>query len=277
MGRIVLAVARRIRPAARVEPSAPADAGDAWFREHHDGAAREVVDFLAAGGISLGGMNVADVGCGDGITDLGIVHLARPRRLVGFDVNPVDTRHLAEKARINIGSADLPGSLQFVTCGASSLPADDGEFDVVVTWSAFEHIDDPEAVLREVHRVMKPTGVLFLQLSPFYHSQLGAHLEEWFPEGFVQFRRRSEDIHAEVRSRAGHSWWVDYKLDEFDRLNRIGLDDLGRALRRAGFMVKRLELLHHTVHLPDEVCDVDLSLLGISGVKLLAIKDARVG
>jgi hypothetical protein len=118
--------------------------------------------------------------------------------------------------------------------------------------------------------VLRPEGTFFLQLWPFYHSQHGAHLDEWYPRGFVQFLDTPEGIRADVTARADDQGWASYKLDEFEKLNRISVDDLGRALRTAGFTVAKLQLVHERVHLPPEVRDLDLSLVGISGVMLLA-------
>jgi ubiquinone/menaquinone biosynthesis C-methylase UbiE len=253
-------------------PAAPSvdHRADQWFWDHYEWAANEVVAFFAEDAMSLEGRDVADVGCGDGITDLGLVHRARPRRFVGFDVNPVRTDLLIDRARAAGVADELPPELEFVECGPDRLPADDDSFDFVVTWSAFEHIDDPVKVLREIRRVLRPHGTLFLQLWPFYHSQHGAHLDEWYPRGFVQFVESPEAIRADVTERADDKGWAKYKLDEFEALNRISVDDLGRALRAAGFTVAKLQLMHERVHLPPEVRDLDLSLVGISGVVLLA-------
>ncbi len=50
-----------------------------------------------------------------------------------------------------------------VVCGdARELPIDDGEFDVVWTQAVWPNVDDKEAMLSEMHRVLKPDGRLAL-------------------------------------------------------------------------------------------------------------------
>src|ERR1700743_2045730 len=86
------------RPApADSAPAAPAPRSPAsqWFWDHYEMAAGQVIDAFAAEAISPPHRPVADVGCGDGIIDLGLLHKARPRQLVGFDLNLTDREHLA--------------------------------------------------------------------------------------------------------------------------------------------------------------------------------------
>src|SRR5205807_894976 len=119
----------------------------------------------------------------DGILCLGVAHKGRPSRLVGFDVNPTDVHHLGRRAQEE-GVPPTADGLEFQGCEPDRLPAPDNSFDIATTWSAFEHIADPQAVLREIRRILRPSGVLFLQLWPFYYSERGSHLWDWFPEGF---------------------------------------------------------------------------------------------
>ena len=265
-------VRHALLPAAAAPQSAPpVDRGaDQWFWDHYDWAVGELIGFLAEDGCDLSGCDVADVGCGDGIIDLGLVHRGQPRRLVGFDVNPVREDLLLERAAAARVAEELPPSLEFTVCEAEKLPAADDAFDAVVTWSAFEHIDDPSVVLAEIRRVLRPDGVLFLQLWPFYGSQHGAHLEDWFPDGFVQYQKDADAIERDVLDRAENHDWAQYKLREFRALNRLTIDQLGQALVDAEFRVSKLQLMTERVWLPPEVNGLDLSRLGISGVMLLA-------
>ena len=95
-------------------------------------------------------------------------------------------------------------------------------------------------------------------------------VEEWYPDGFVQFQRDPDTIEADVLDRAEDEGWAKYKLGEFRTLNSLTIDELGRAIGAAGFRITKLQLLAERVRLPAEVDGMDLSQLGISGVMLLA-------
>jgi hypothetical protein len=43
------------------------------------------------------------------------------------------------------------------------LPFKDGQFDLVVSQAVFEHVPDPHATARELHRVLKPGGVIYIE------------------------------------------------------------------------------------------------------------------
>lgn len=251
--------------------------GDTWFADHYGLAANRMLGFLALDGITIEGKQVADIGSGDGILDLALVHKGRPARLVGFDVNRTHADVLLESARDEGVCDDLPDALEFQECGTTTIPAPDGAFDVVVTWSAFEHVDDPLAVLREIRRVIADDGILFLQLWPFYYSQYGSHLRDWFPEGWEHLEMSAEAIEAALRTSTRHSpQWVDVMLGEFASLNKVTVDELGRALIDAGFGVRRLNLLTSIMSIPPEPASrYPLSALGIEGVELTAVPMPR--
>jgi SAM-dependent methyltransferase len=249
--------------------SAPESA--AWFDSLYRRAADDVLSFLAWCGIPVEGRTIADIGSGDGILDLGVMHRALPARLVGFDIKPHHVEELAALATQH-GVPAVPAALEFRTCGERTLPAKDGEFDLVFSWSAFEHMLDPTAVAREIRRVLSPRGALMVQVWPLYYSPHGSHLWNWFPEGFVHLLGEPASVEAQVRGRTppGATFGEDM-LDEFRRLNRMTVDDLQRALTAAGFRVARLHLLGEPTAIPEALAHLPLSSLGTSGVKLLAV------
>jgi SAM-dependent methyltransferase len=52
---------------------------------------------------------------------------------------------------------------QFVCSSAESIPFDDSVFDAAWSYAVLEHIEDPEAALAEIRRVIRPGGLLLLR------------------------------------------------------------------------------------------------------------------
>ena len=242
-----------------------------WWDEHYDQAASIVLDFIESDGITLEGKLVADVGCGDGIIDLGVLKKGRPAKLVGYDIRPVDVDGLLRAAQAAEVLDELPPDdvLSFAVSEQTLIPAPPDTFDIVYSWSAFEHVALPVQVLEEIARILKPGGAFFLQLWPFFDSAHGGHLWPHYDDPFPHLVRADEDILEDVAGRRG----TDPSRpagDEYRSLNRITLEELHRALLRTGFRVRKLHLLTHTVHVPDEVSHLSLADVGVGGIELLA-------
>lgn len=244
-----------------------------WFEDHFSSAASQILDFLGADGISLQGKRVADVGCGDGIIDLGLVELAAPEALTGFDIQPVNVESLCSIAR-HAGAleGDLPPSLTFVQSSERSLPADTASFDVVVSWSVFEHVTEPISLLGEMRRVLKPNGIVFIQVWPFFYSANGSHLWDWHAD-FAHLLEPGKDLGSEATGpppQERRTGWKEARIHDYRTLNRIDIDELQRCLLAAGLSIRKFELLSETVRIPTELQRYPISRLGVSGVKLLA-------
>jgi ubiquinone/menaquinone biosynthesis C-methylase UbiE len=265
----------RVVGAVEPAPATPGPTGaeqafpeDRWFADHI-GAARQVIEFLGGDGLSVEGWVVADIGSGDGIIDLGLVHEGRPARLVGFDVNLTDPDDLLARARDEGYVDELPAELEFVESATDRIPAEDASFDCLVSWSCFEHVSEPLAMATEMRRVIRPDGLLFLQLWPFYYSEHGGHLFDWYPRGFAHLVHPHDEIRRrlledDVKPHSEYIW------NEFSNLNRITVDDLGEVLRKGGFDVVKVELITNACHIPPEASHLPLSQLLVSGIKLLA-------
>jgi SAM-dependent methyltransferase len=56
-----------------------------------------------------------------------------------------------------------------VTCDLNRLPYPfaDGQFDLIEAWHVLEHLDKPFDVMRELHRILKPGGILHIKVPHF--------------------------------------------------------------------------------------------------------------
>jgi hypothetical protein len=123
----------------------------------------------------------------------------------------------------------------------------------------------------EIRRMLKPHGVLFVQLWPFWFSERGSHLWDWFDQGFHNLVQHEDETVAEVRGSSRHPTdFSENMIDEYRHLNRITVDELQRALLAGGLAVRRFQLMSHLVDLPAAAQRYPLSDLGISGIQLMA-------
>jgi ubiquinone/menaquinone biosynthesis C-methylase UbiE len=115
--------------------------------------------FIPSGG------HVLDLGCGDGklTSILFDGKLPGGLSLVGIDGDAYETEQ-------------APRSLPYLrihTCWASNIPEPSGSFDYVISNSVLEHIQDIEATIAEVARLLKNGGIfVFTVPSPGFHHCL---------------------------------------------------------------------------------------------------------
>ena len=118
-------------------------------------------------------LSIADIGCGAGFlsNDLGKMYA---------DVHGLD----ASESSLDVAaSRDSSGKVQYQLGNAYELPYADHSMDVVCAMDFLEHVDDPEKVIDECARILKPDGLFF------YHT-FNRNLLAWlvvikFMEWFV--------------------------------------------------------------------------------------------
>ncbi|MEW8978274.1 MAG: class I SAM-dependent methyltransferase [Symbiobacterium sp.] len=118
------------------------------------------------------GKTVLDIGSGAGGKTLYYATLG-VKKIYGVDVVP----HYEEEARAMATEKNLADRAEFLTADATQLPFADDFFDVIIANDVMEHVAEPEAVLREAFRVLKPGGRFFTNFPPYYHPY-GAHLSD---------------------------------------------------------------------------------------------------
>jgi len=213
-----------------------------WFFRHFDHAALVVTDYLLKNHSLLKG-RILDVGCGDGIIDLGIFMRTQPEQLVGIDPfsgfkrlpDIISDHHLPPDV------LDDP-RLQFRADDGNEIPYPDDYFDVVISWGSLEHIAGGYAqALAEIRRVLKKDGLFFVHPG-LYYGALGNHLGEFFEDPFVHLKMEQGDLREAVlkaqprrMDRAGHIATQEEYWRWYTELNRIEVSAFEQELRQLGF------------------------------------------
>ncbi|MFQ5601301.1 MAG: class I SAM-dependent methyltransferase [Candidatus Krumholzibacteriia bacterium] len=118
----------------------------------------------------LQGARMLDVGCGMGGKTVWYAE-SGAASVFGIDL---EMRHAAQSARF-AASRKVADRVHIAVGDAMRMPFADGEFTVVTANDSMEHFADPAAALRELGRVLKPGGRLYIYFTP-YRSPLGSHL-----------------------------------------------------------------------------------------------------
>ena len=107
------------------------------------------------GDSDLVGKQVLDIGCGVGGIDVMLVR-EHDCSIIGFDVEAP----LIDRARKRVSAAELDDRIDLRLVEPGHLPLDDASVDVVFSKDVWIHIPDKQALLADVHRVLRPGGLL---------------------------------------------------------------------------------------------------------------------
>jgi SAM-dependent methyltransferase len=221
---------------------------DSWFFRHFDHAAEVIIDYMLGNSALLSG-KILDVGCGDGITDLGVFLRTQPELLVGIDLVRAYER-LPQVLQDNHLNVEMPGNLIHIAQDANRIPYEDNFFDVVISWGSVEHIAGGYLqTLREIKRVLRPDGLLFIHPG-LYYGLLGHHLGEFSSEPFFHLTKTEEEIRELVFSKEpqlmDRSGYENVSREDFWRcyteLNPISVTAFEAELRELGFEFYRAAL-----------------------------------
>jgi ubiquinone/menaquinone biosynthesis C-methylase UbiE len=193
----------------------------------------------------LGGKHLLDIGCGLGGKT--VAYAEAGAVVVGADLLEANVEQSGEFAAIKGARAE------FLVGDASALPLADAAFDTVVANDAMEHFAEPAGALREMARVLRPGGAIWIFFTPHY-SPLGSHLYDyiytpWCHLLFTRAQLRSA-IRAVLEERMSGSPSADIDrrvqeiMESYDRdLNHMSVRRfLGIVRRVRELRITKLEL-----------------------------------
>lgn len=98
--------------------------------------------------------SVIDVGCGEGYM---LSLLPKAKKIVGLDISRVALnrakKYLQDRKEIELVLGD-----------AKSLRFEDNSFDIAICSETLEHVPNPRALIKELHRILKQNGNLVVSI-----------------------------------------------------------------------------------------------------------------
>lgn len=145
-----------------------------------------------------------DIGCATGIFLDSIKVLEGKNSGNNWDLNGIEVSAFASKIAQQKGHNVFCGTLTDAQFPSQS-------FDVVTLWDVFEHLHDPKCDLAEIHRILKPDGLLVMRVP---------NLDSWDAKLFGKY-------------------WVGYEPPR--HLYIFGKQTIVRMLETNGFHVRHME------------------------------------
>jgi SAM-dependent methyltransferase len=195
---------------------------ETWFREVLSKAVADLRE-LAGPDTPASFERMMDVGCGQGLAFALLQKHFAAREIVGVDVDPRMLALAREAAR----RANVPVSVH--ACSVTKLDLPDASVDGVLCHQLIHHVADQQGALRELHRVLKPGGYLFLSES--CEAFIRTWTVRWFfrhpegvqrpAEGYLKLVREAGFVFDPARDvRVSTPWW---SLWDFGFTRKIGL------------------------------------------------------
>ncbi|MDI1341195.1 class I SAM-dependent methyltransferase [Polaromonas sp.] len=131
-----------------------------------------------------GAQNFLEVGCGTGFVLAGVASAFPRLKLAGSEISSAGLAHAARR---------VPGAELF-QMDARAIPFAD-EFDMLGAFDVLEHIHEDEAVLRQMHRAVRPGGGILLTVPQ--HDFLWSRMDE---HACHVRRYAARDLAAKVRA-----------------------------------------------------------------------------
>lgn len=185
------------------------------------------------------GQSLLDCGCGPGSLTVGFAQILSPGRVVGIDR---ETEQLA--AAIAYAEEHNIDNLSFETGDVYALPFDEESFDVVFCSAVLGSVSKPEAVVREMVRVLKHGGIIAMK--EFDHGG-----DIVYPQ--TPHLTHSIELYQRVREEHGHEQRAGRRLREWLARNNCSIEHTYAFLDQRTIDTGLYEYVDRNNRLVDEI------------------------
>jgi len=110
--------------------------------------------------------------------------LTPPPKKIILDAGSSMAKYKSLFQHIRYETADIGDTPEVdYVCDLRNIPVEDARFDAIVFTQVMEHVSEPQQVLKELYRVMKPGGRLFCSVPFIYHLHSDYDYFRYAPDG----------------------------------------------------------------------------------------------
>ncbi|MGI8788080.1 MAG: class I SAM-dependent methyltransferase [Pyrinomonadaceae bacterium] len=159
---------------------------------------------------------------------------------------------------LKIARENYGDKIEFIQSTPNKIPLPDASIDVVYTIDTFEHLSQPNEILTECFRVLRPNGILFIHFGAWL-TPYGSHLEDIIPIPWANavfsmdtllnvaahlydspdYKTACYYIDQKTGERKPNPYLDKAKWDEF--LNHITIRKFRKIINRLPFKIEHLE------------------------------------
>lgn len=177
---------------------------------------------------NLDGLTALDIGCSTGfISDE--LHKAGAK-VTGLDIDEPGLTAARER---------FGDKIDFICAGGEDIPTPPQSFDIVIFNHIYEHVEDADAVMRDIRRVLRPDGVVYLGLGnrlgiiePHYKLPFLSWLPKQAADRYVRATGKASTYYETFRTRSnlramceGLNVW-DYTYSVLTQSRKFAADDM---------------------------------------------------
>ncbi|MGA3085905.1 MAG: methyltransferase domain-containing protein [Thermodesulfobacteriota bacterium] len=128
------------------------------------------------------GKVVLDIACGEGYGSSMLANWAV--KVIGVDISVESVKHARKRYKKE--------NLEYMVGSCTDIPLPDASVDIVVSFETIEHHDQHMQMMKEVKRILRPTGILLISSPDKYHYSVKPgymnpyHIKELYQHEFKQ-------------------------------------------------------------------------------------------
>jgi len=226
------------------------------------GAKRILKDFkriLSSFDVDLKEKNILEIGCHNGMKTY-FLGLEDCELVTGSDVsfyyeeqtNNVDsylnqlrqkTLNLFREKEKNV----IKKKVKFLEDDITKTSIPTNTYDIIASWETLEHIIDIDAAFKNMHRILKPNGIIFHQYNPFF-SLNGGHSLCTLDFLWGHCRLNENDFLRYIHEFRENEYQLASSF-YLNSLNRLTISDLEKASKKSGLEILALVPFVKKAHL----------------------------